>query len=207
MGENVIFGGSMSIASKTQGKKLEQEINLAQLIEHGRMMRWFDMDITFGPDDHLETKLSERNLSFMVKLPIGQHKVAKTLINNGASLNLIMRKTFIEIGLNLKDLTPVHDTFHRVIPGQSSTPIRHIDLEVSCETGDNKYKEALIFEVASFNIGYNCILGRPFLLKFMAIIHIAYATLKMPSPNGMITIKADQHDALACENSTLTYVE
>jgi hypothetical protein len=30
MGEiNVIFGGSMSIASKTQGKKLERDINLA----------------------------------------------------------------------------------------------------------------------------------------------------------------------------------
>jgi hypothetical protein len=30
MGEiNVIFRGSMSITSKTQGKKLEQEINLA----------------------------------------------------------------------------------------------------------------------------------------------------------------------------------
>jgi hypothetical protein len=28
-----------------------------------------------------------------------------------------MRKTFIEMGLNLKDLTPVHDTFHGVIPG------------------------------------------------------------------------------------------
>jgi hypothetical protein len=30
MGEiNMIFGGSMPIASKTQGKKLEQKINLA----------------------------------------------------------------------------------------------------------------------------------------------------------------------------------
>jgi hypothetical protein len=27
---NVIFGGSMSIASKTQGKKLQREISLAQ---------------------------------------------------------------------------------------------------------------------------------------------------------------------------------
>jgi hypothetical protein len=53
----------------------------------------------------------------MVKLPIGRHKVAKILIDNGASLNLIMRKTFIEMGLNLKDLTLVHDTFHGVIPG------------------------------------------------------------------------------------------
>jgi hypothetical protein len=54
--------------------------------------------------------------------------VAKTLVNNGASLNLIMRKTFIVMGLNLVDLTPVHDTFHGVIPGQSFTPIRRIDL-------------------------------------------------------------------------------
>jgi hypothetical protein len=139
----------------------------------------------------------------VVKLPIGWHKVAKTPIDNGASLNLIMRKTFIEMGLNLKDLTPVHDTFHGVIPGQSSTPIRRIDLEVSCGTGDNKRREVLTFEVTSFDIGYNCILGRSFLLKFIVVIHTAYATLKMSSPKGVITIKADQRDTLAYENTTL----
>jgi hypothetical protein len=120
---NVIFGGSMSIASKIQGKKLEREITLAQRIEPRRKMKWSDMDITFRPEDHPETELSERNLPFMIKLPIGRHKVAKTLIDNGASLNLIMRKIFIEMGLNLKDLTPVHDTYYGVIPRQSSTPI------------------------------------------------------------------------------------
>jgi hypothetical protein len=77
-------------------------------------------------------------------------------------LNLILRKTFIEMGLHLKDLIPVHDTFHRVIPGQSSTPIGHIDLKVSCGTGENKRKETLTFEMASFDIGYNYILERPF---------------------------------------------
>jgi hypothetical protein len=118
MGEiNVIFGGSMSIVSNTQGKKLEWEISLAQHIELRRMMRWSNIDISFRPEDHLETELSDRNLPFVVKLPTGQHKVVKTLINNGASLNLIMRKTFIKMGLNLRDLTPMHDTFHGVIPG------------------------------------------------------------------------------------------
>jgi hypothetical protein len=29
----------------------------------------------------------------------------------------MMRKTFIELGLNLAELTPVHDTFHGIIPG------------------------------------------------------------------------------------------
>jgi hypothetical protein len=52
MGEiNIIFGGSMSIASKTQGKKVQHEISLAQRIEPERRMRWSDVDISFGPED------------------------------------------------------------------------------------------------------------------------------------------------------------
>jgi hypothetical protein len=99
----------------------------------------------------------------------------------------------------------MHDTFHWIIPGQSSTPIGHIDLVVSYGTGENKRREILTFEVASFDIGYNCILGRPFLLKFMAVIHTAYATIKMPGPKGIIILKSDQCDALACENAALTH--
>jgi hypothetical protein len=93
MGEiNIIFEGSMSIASKTQQKKLMREISLAQRIKPGRKIRWYDVDILFGLEDHLETELFDRNLPFVVKLPIGRHKVAKTLIDNRASLNLVMRK-------------------------------------------------------------------------------------------------------------------
>jgi hypothetical protein len=95
------------------------------------------------------TELSNRNLLFVVKLPIGRHKVAKTLINNGASLNLTMRKIFIEMGLSLAELTPMHDTFYVIIPGQSSTSIRCIDLEVSYGLRDNKCREMLMFEVAT----------------------------------------------------------
>jgi hypothetical protein len=108
------------------------------------------------------------------------------------------------MGLNLKDLTPVQDMFTGIILGQSSTSVGRIDLEVSCGSGDKNRKEVLMFEVASFNIGYNFFLRRPFLLKFMAVIHTAYAMLKMSGPKGVITIKADQRDALACENTTLT---
>jgi hypothetical protein len=43
----------------------------------------------------------------------------------------------------------------------------------------------------SFDIGYNYILGRPLLLKFMAVIHTAYATMNMRGPKGIIAIKVD----------------
>jgi hypothetical protein len=78
-------------------------------------MKWSEIDISFGPEDHLETEFSSQNLPFMIKLSIGRHMVAKTLVDNGASLNLIMRNTFIQMGLNLAVLTPVRDTFHSVI--------------------------------------------------------------------------------------------
>jgi hypothetical protein len=188
---NMIFGGSMCIALKTLGRKLDREISLARRIEPERKFKRSDIDISFRPEDHPETELSNWNMTFVVKLPIRHHKVAKTLVNNGPSLNIIMRKTFIEVGLNLVDLTLVHDMFHGVIPGQSSTPIKCIALKVSYGSGDNKQKEMLTFKVASFNIGYNCILRRSFILKFMADIHTAYTTMKMPRPKGVITIKAD----------------
>jgi hypothetical protein len=76
---------------------------------------------------------------------------------------------------------------------------------VSYGSGDNKRKEVLMFELASFDIRYNCILRRPFLLKFMVVIHTAYTTLKMLGPKGVITIMADQRDFLACENAILTH--
>jgi hypothetical protein len=61
-----------------------------------------------------------------------------------------------------------------------------------------------MFEVASFDIGYNCIFGRSFLLRFMVVIHTAYVTIKMSGPRGVITLKSDQRDVMACENVALT---
>jgi hypothetical protein len=49
-------------------------------------MKWSETNIMFGLEDHPEIELSNQNLPFVVKLPIGRHKVAKTFIDNGASL-------------------------------------------------------------------------------------------------------------------------
>jgi hypothetical protein len=105
----------MSITLKTQGKKLKREIGLAKHIESKRRIKWSDTDISFRPEDHPEIELYNQNLPFVVNLTIRRHKVAKTLVDNRASLNLIMRKTFIKMDLNLADLTPVHDMFHDII--------------------------------------------------------------------------------------------
>jgi hypothetical protein len=46
-------------------------------------MRSSDVDISFGPEDHLGMELSKRNLLFIINISIERHKVAKTLIDSG----------------------------------------------------------------------------------------------------------------------------
>jgi hypothetical protein len=99
-------------------------------------MRWSNVGISFGPEDHLDIELSDRNLPFVVKIPIERHKVAKTLIDSGASLNLMMRKTFIEMGLNLAELTPVHNIF--MGSSQDSHPLPSDASTWRCPVGRGK---------------------------------------------------------------------
>jgi hypothetical protein len=49
----------------------------------------------------------------------------------------------------------------------------------------------LRFEVARFDYGYNAIIGRPGLAKFMAIPHYSYMILKMSGSQAIITVLAE----------------
>jgi hypothetical protein len=62
----------------------------------------------------------------------------------------------------------------------------------------NYWTEFLRFEVARFDCGYNAIIGRPGLDKFMAVLHYPYMILKMPGPEGIITIHADFKGVAEC---------
>ena len=67
--------------------------------------------------------------------------------------------------------------------------------------------EHINFYVADFNTAYHAILGRPALAKFMAIPHYAYLVLKMPSPTGVLALRANLSIAYACETESLALTE
>jgi hypothetical protein len=64
-------------------------------------------------------------------------------------------------------------------------------MSVTFGTPENYRTEFLRFEVASFDCGYNAIIGRPGLAKFVAIPHYTYMILMMSGPQGIITVCAD----------------
>jgi DNA-binding MltR family transcriptional regulator len=64
----------------------------------------------------------------------------------------------------------------------------------------------LTFEVADFDSAYNCILGRTFLKKFMAVAHFVYSVLKVSGPRGPITIRGDRKGAIVCDMKTFDMI-
>ena len=67
--------------------------------------------------------------------------------------------------------------------------------------------EHINFYVADFNTGYHTILGRLALAKFMDVPHYAYLVLKMPSPAGVLALRANLSIAYACETESLALAE
>jgi hypothetical protein len=64
-------------------------------------------------------------------------------------------------------------------------------LPVTFGTPSNYHTEFIKFEVADFESSYHAILRRPALAKFMAIPHYTFLLLKIPGPNGVLSLRDD----------------
>ena len=68
-------------------------------------------------------------------------------------------------------------------------------------TKDNCRTESLEFEVVDLESPYHALIGRPALAKFMISTHVAYLKMKMPGPNGIITISGNHKRSLECASA------
>jgi hypothetical protein len=101
-----------------------------------------------------------------------------------------------------KGATPmVHS--RRPAARSTSYTICRVCLPVTFGTEENFRTEYLTFEVADFRPSYHAIFGRPMLAKFMAIPHHTYLIMKMPAPNGILSVLGDIMVSYNCESATV----
>src|SRR5438876_11131005 len=74
-------------------------------------------------------------------------------------------------------------------------------------TLENFRTETISFEVADFEMTYHAILERPALTKFMVVPHYTYMVLKLPGPNGIITLCGDVRRSYNYEQESCTLAE
>ena len=91
-------------------------------------------------------------------------------------------------------------TFRGIIPNREARCAGKITLDVVFGVLENYRSEEITFQVAPFNSGYHALLGRDAFTRFQAIPHYGYMKLKMPGPNGIITLASDPDISLRAEN-------
>ena len=94
-----------------------------------------------------------------------------------------------------------------MVLGRASRPLGEVTLPVQFGTASNYRVEHINFYVANFDTAYHTIIGWPALAKFMVVPHYAYLVVKMPSPAGVLTLRANLSVAYAYETESLALTE
>jgi len=82
-----------------------------------------------------------------------------------------------------------------------------IKLPVAFGDANNYRQEMITFEVVPFKSSYHVIFGRPTYHKFHARPCYIYNKLKIPGPNGWITVSGDFKKARECEEGEAAFAE
>jgi hypothetical protein len=128
-------------------------------------------------------------------------------MDGGNSLNIIYTETLGLLEIDLSLIRAGAAPFHRIVPGKRVLPLGQLDLPVCFGTPSNFRRETLTFEVVGFQGTYHEVLGRPCYAKFMAVPNYTYLKLKMPGPNGVITVGSTYRHAYECDAKCVEYAE
>jgi hypothetical protein len=138
---------------------------------------------------------------------IGNVRLTKVLMDRGSSLNIIYAETLGLLGIDLSTIRAGAVPFHGIVPRKGVLPLGQLDLPVCFGTPSNFRKETLTFEVGGFRGTYHTVLGRPCYAKFMVVPNYTYLKLKMPGPNGVITVGSTYRHAYECNVECVEYDE
>ncbi|XP_020158965.1 uncharacterized protein [Aegilops tauschii subsp. strangulata] len=119
-------------------------------------------------------------------------------MDGGSGFNIIYTDTLEAMGIPMSRLSQSSMQFHGAIPEKKAKSLRQITLGIVFGREKNFRKERPTFEVEDFRSAYHAILGRPTYACFMDRPCYMYLKLKMPGPNGMITVTGNRKLAEEC---------
>ncbi|KAK1613426.1 hypothetical protein QYE76_037099 [Lolium multiflorum] len=145
--------------------------------------------------------------ALVVSPRIDGYDFSKCLMDGGASLNIMYLETLEKMNLTKEQLKHSTTEFHGVVPGKKANSLGSIKLPVAFGNVNNYREEMITFEVVPFKSSYHVIFGRPTYHKFHARACYIYNKLKIPGPNGWITVSGDYKKARDCEEGEAAFAE
>ena len=133
---------------------------------------------------------------------IDGYRLTRVVMDGGSSLNLIYEDTVHRMGINPSRISQSNTAFEGVIPGVEAYSRGSVVLEVTFGSPGKSRSKELLFTIALFQSSYQALLGRAAFVRFNAIPHYAYLTLKMPGSRGVITVNGNIERSSRAEEYT-----
>jgi hypothetical protein len=185
--------------SKKEQKSISRQVNLAISSPPAttEYLRWSDQLVKLSRADHPRKVPRPGHAPMVLKAQIGGYDIGRVFMDAGSGINLIYTRTLRAMSISLESLKLTDRSFHGIVPGSANYPLGKIELDVCFGDSGNYHREKLEFDVMDWPSQY--VLGRPAFAKFMAVPHYAYLTLKIPGPNGTITVQGSIKVSNTCD--------
>jgi hypothetical protein len=194
----MIYGGQVANASARHRKQERREV-CSMKVAVPVYLDWSNKPITFDRGDHPNCVPSPGRYPLVVDPVIGNARLTKVLMDGGSNINIIYAETLGLLGIDPSTIRAGAAPFHGIIPGKRVLPLGQLNLPVCFGTPSNFRRETLMFEVVGFRGTYHAVLGRPCYAKFMVVPNYTYLKLKIPGPNGVITVGSTYRHAYECD--------
>ncbi|KAM6560611.1 hypothetical protein CsatA_029850 [Cannabis sativa] len=132
--------------------------------------------------------------------------VARTMIDNGSSANILFKSSLERMGLGAKDLEPCEHLIYG-FTGSGMAPAGLIKLPLTVGTAPKSVTIMALFVVLDTISPYNALIGRPTLYDLKAVTSIFHLLVKFPTKGGIGYLKGNQIVARECYNLSIATKE
>ncbi|XP_060965431.1 uncharacterized protein LOC133034373 [Cannabis sativa] len=202
------IAGDLGKAQKRYARTLQheqKEVVLAVEERQPKIPRVGEPTITFNEEDVVKVRFPH-NDPLVVEVQIANNTVARTMIDNGASVNILFKTPYEKMGLQLKDLIPCLQPVYSFF-GQSVAPLGKIRLPLTVGQAPKCITVMAQFLVLDIPLAFNVMLGRPTLYELKAVTSIFHSCVKFPTKNEqrekLVTFLKQNLDVLAWKYSDM----
>jgi hypothetical protein len=159
--------------------------------------KWSHLPLTFDARD-VDLRSAPHADALVINCSVAGWDLHKVLVDNGSQADIIFLHTFDRMGISHSLLKPADNPLYG-FGGMGTFPVGKIELPLSFGTAPNARSEQVTFDIVDMIYPYNAIMGRGSINKFEGAIHGLYLCMKIPSPQGVITVYDNEQTACNIE--------
>lgn len=140
---------------------------------------------------------------FLITARVGQYNMSRILVDGGSAVNVLFHAAYKQLECHNAKLIKDHEPLLS-FSGDITQPLGSDTISLVLGTHPKCAQLDTEFIVVDCPSSYNAILGRPALCRLKCIIAYHMLLMKLPTPEGTMTIRGDQEVARQCYATTVS---